>query len=290
MRLIRAVSRAGAAAIAVAGVLPGVALATSAMADDWNRLVVKAGCSSGNCDLGLYSSRSSRSRQRPVTQDHAKKQSVGGSAEQAAAPAAFPAVPPDCYMIELDHHTCIARGSDDEDPAPAAPSGEAALSETVVQQAMAQLQLPKPVIRMSPDAGAAQVVRFPMWLWIDASGWRQVSKTVQVPGASLTATATPQRVIWSMGDGGSVTCAGPGTPYSSHYPAGASSPDCGYVYQRSSAGQPDERFTVKATVVWDVAWQGAGKSGTVPGMEMTSQVPVRVSEVQSVVVARSGRI
>ena len=117
-----------------------------------------------------------------------------------------------------------------------------------------------------------------------------MSRTAQVPGASLTATATPQRVVWSMGDGGSVVCASPGTPYSSRYPAGSSSPDCGYVYQRSSAGQPDERFTVKATVVWDVVWQGAGKSGTVPGMEMTSQVPVRVSEVQSVVVARSGRI
>ena len=289
MRLIRRMSWTGVAAMAVAGVV--ATIGPKAEADGVGVTVSKMDCAaSGTCDVGLYSSRESRSRQRPVTQGHANKQSVGGGTEQSAVPAAVPAVPPDCYMIELDHHTCIARGGDYVQSAPAAPSGEGALSEAVVRQAMAQLQLPKPVVRMSPDAGAAQVVRFPTWLWVDASGWRPVSKTVQVPGASLTATATPQRVAWSMGDGGSVTCAGPGTPYSSSYPAGSSSPDCGYIYQRSSARQPDETFMVKATVVWDVVWQGAGKSGTVPGMEMTSQVPVRVSEVQSVVVARSGRI
>lgn len=278
------------AALAAAGILSLAVVVPPALADDGIILVSKVGCAaSGTCDVGL-SSRDSRSGQRPVSQGRASNQSVGGGAEQSAAPAVVLPVPPDCYMIELDHHTCIARGGDYAQSAPAAPSGEGALSEAVVRQAMAQLQLPKPVVRMSPDAGAAQVVRFPTWLWVDASGWRPVSKTVQVPGASLTATATPQRVVWSMGDGGSVTCAGPGTPYSSRYPAGSASPDCGYVYQRSSAGQSDERFMVKATVVWDVVWQGAGKSGSVRGMEMTSQVSVRVSEVQSVVVARSGRI
>ena len=55
MRLIRAVSRAGAATIVVAGMLTVATLATSAMADDWNRMMPKVGCTPGNCDLGLYS-------------------------------------------------------------------------------------------------------------------------------------------------------------------------------------------------------------------------------------------
>ncbi|GAA1919019.1 hypothetical protein GCM10009753_59480 [Streptantibioticus ferralitis] len=143
---------------------------------------------------------------------------------------------------------------------------------------------------MSPDAGATQVVRVPTWMWIDRAGWRPVSKTAAVPGVAVTATATPQRVVWSMGNGESVTCAGPGTPYSSRYSASTASPDCGYVYRRSSAGQPGEAFTVTATVVWDVVWQGGGRGGTIRGLESRSEVPVRVTEVQGVVVARSGSI
>ncbi|MET9293075.1 hypothetical protein [Streptomyces sp. NPDC003077] len=153
-----------------------------------------------------------------------------------------------------------------------------------------ELRLPMPHMHLNPDAGASQVVNVPTWIWIGRSGWRPVTETVKVTGASVTATAKPQRVVWSMGNGDSVTCQGPGTPYSARFSAASPSPDCGYVYTRSSAGQPDEAFTVRATVTWDVTWHGAGKGGRIPGLRTATQAPVRVSEVQGVVTDKSGAI
>jgi hypothetical protein len=218
---------------------------------------------------------------------------VERTAHQPTASVASPApTPTDCAFSDPGG-TCIGLKTQGVDPAsPGAPAaaGAHASPETVAQQAVRQLQLPSPVIRMNPDASAAQVVGVPVWLWVDRGGWRPVSKTVQVPGVAVTAMATPQRVIWSMGEGGSVTCAGPGTPYSTAYPAQASSPDCGYTYRRSSAGQPGEAFPVTATVVWTAVWHGGGRSGTVPGLVSRARVPVRVSEVQGVIVSGTGAI
>lgn len=162
--------------------------------------------------------------------------------------------------------------------------------EDVARSAIGQLRLPTPRVRMNPDVKVAQVVHVPTWLWIDQADWRSVSRTVGVPGVTVTATATPLRVVWSMGDGGSVSCAGPGTPFSSLFPAASRSLDCGYVYPKSSAGQPGEVFTVTATVVWDVKWRGGGKSGTITGLQRSTRVPVRVAEVQGIVVSGTGRI
>ncbi|TKA12267.1 hypothetical protein FCI23_07080 [Actinacidiphila oryziradicis] len=143
---------------------------------------------------------------------------------------------------------------------------------------------------MSPGEDVAQVVGVPTWLWVDGSVWRPVSRTARVPGMVVTATATPRRVVWSMGDGVRVTCVGPGTAYSARFAADSVSPDCGHVYRRSSAGRPGEAFTVTATIVWDVVWQGGGQAGAVPGLRSAAEIPVRVSEVQALVVdGRRGR-
>jgi hypothetical protein len=157
----------------------------------------------------------------------------------------------------------------------------------VAREAVAELVLPRPVVRMSPGAGVGEVVGVPTWLWVDRAGWRPVSRTARVRGASVTATARPVRVVWSLGDGGSVVCAGPGTPYAARFGAGAGSPDCGYVYRRSSAGCRGERFRVRAVVVWDVVWRGGGRSGAVRGLRSVAGVRVRVSEVQALVVGRT---
>ncbi|MEU1627037.1 hypothetical protein ABZ746_17290 [Streptomyces sp. NPDC020096] len=199
-----------------------------------------------------------------------------------------PAVPANCWLANLDG-TCLETGQQGPQPAPQAAQHQPT-PEAVARQAVSQLRLPSPQIRMNPDAAVAQVVRVPTWMWIDRADWQPVSQRAEVPGVEVTATATPQRVVWTMGDGGSVTCAGSGTPYSSRFPAASLSPDCGYVYRRSSAGQPGEAFTVTATIVWDVVWHGGGRGGTVRGLESRAQLPVRVSEVQAVVVTGAGSI
>jgi hypothetical protein len=160
-------------------------------------------------------------------------------------------------------------------------SGPAAMERQVVRQ----LVLPDPVIRMSPDEKHAQLVRVPTWMWLDRAMWKPVSKTVQAPGVVVTAKAIPQTATWAMGDGSTVMCEGAGTPYSAKYKADSASPDCGHTYLRSSAGQPEEAYTVKVTVTWRVRWHGGGQQGVIPGLQTQAQIPLRVAEAQALVVS-----
>lgn len=159
---------------------------------------------------------------------------------------------------------------------PGAPLSPAGLA----QQARSQLRLPVPKVKANPTGD--QLVSLPTWLWLDRGSWGPVSATAAVPGASVTAVATPTSVTWAMGDGDSVTCNGPGTPFTSRGDPKSASPDCGYTYHTSSAGQPGEAFPVTATVHWTVRWSGAGQSGTFPNMTTSATVPFRVAESEGI--------
>jgi len=146
--------------------------------------------------------------------------------------------------------------------------------------ALGQLRLPAPRIGSNP--AGPQLVNLPTWLWVQGAEWGPRSATVSVPGASVTATAAPTRVVWTMGDGGEVTCASAGTPF----PAGAdpmrASPDCGYTYRFASQGRPGNVFPVVATVWWSVEWSGAGQHGRFDNLRTSSTAEFVVVESQSV--------
>lgn len=147
--------------------------------------------------------------------------------------------------------------------------------EQVAQIARKRLQMPRPTISASP--GGTQLVNLPTWLWL-STGWTPTSATASVPGVSVTAVAKPASVTWSMGDGGSVTCSTSGTPYTADRNPKSPSPDCGYTYRASSAGQPADEFPVTATVNWTVTWSGAGQSGIFPNMTTSAAAVLRVAE------------
>lgn len=151
----------------------------------------------------------------------------------------------------------------------------------LARQARSRLRLPTVVIRMNPSGD--QLVNLPVWLALDPASWKAQSATASVPGLSVTATARPLTVSWSMGDGTFVTCNGPGTAWTSGTDPAKASPDCGHVYRRSSAGAAGGLYTVAVTVTWAVTWAGAGQSGTVPGLTTTGQVEARVQESQAVI-------
>lgn len=156
--------------------------------------------------------------------------------------------------------------------------------EVVARRVVERLRLPQPVIRTSPDEGFVQVVGVPTWMWVEHGDWGPVTETAVVPGLRVTATARPRQAVWSMGDGGSVTCMGPGTEYSGAFRPEQPSPDCGYTYRKSSAGEPGRVFTVSVRVMWDVEWHGGGRSGRVPGLVIAAERPLAADEVQAVVV------
>ena len=151
----------------------------------------------------------------------------------------------------------------------------------LAQQAIGQLTLPSLQIDASPAIGADQLVGLPTWLWLGPAGWQAATATAAVPGESVTATATPISVTWSFGDGATQVCHGPGTPYAATDSPDQPSPTCGHTYTTSSAGRPDNAFTVTATVSWSVAWTGGGQNGTVPDLHNTATTTLRVADVQS---------
>lgn len=151
--------------------------------------------------------------------------------------------------------------------------------EQLAQQAYSQLRLPSPQIHASP--AATQLVNLPTWLWMDPAQWRPLSATASVPGVSVTATAAPNSVTWSMGDGSTVTCPSEGTPFPPGADPRSASPDCGHIYHQTSQGKPGNSYPVAAKVNWTVTWSGAGRGGTFPNLTTTSTATFAVAESQA---------
>ncbi len=163
--------------------------------------------------------------------------------------------------------------------APVAPANPVVL----VRQALSKLALPTPTIEMAPPPGQDQLVNVATWLWIDPSAWRGLSATASAGPVTTTAVATPAKVVWQMGDGQSVTCLGPGTPYDPSQPNATT--DCSYTWTRSSAGQPGGAYQVTATLYYQAAWSaagapGGGSLGLVAGP--SAHVAVRVAESEAI--------
>jgi len=153
---------------------------------------------------------------------------------------------------------------------------------TLARAAESELNLPSPVIRSSPAAGALQLTQLPVWLWMTGPGWQPQVRTAAVPGEAVTATAAPVAAAWQMGDGSTVTCHGPGTPYTAGDDPAAPSPTCGHTYTQSSAGQPEGAYPVRVTIDWDITWRGTGgAAGALPPLFTVATAGMRVAQSQA---------
>lgn len=162
------------------------------------------------------------------------------------------------------------------------PAGAAAVDpEQLALQAVEKMTLLGPDIT-SPRATGRYVVGVPMWMWVNQSATTYGPNTASASAGAVTVTATAKvtKIVWRMGDGATVTCAGPGTPYTGS--AGmAESPTCGHVYAKTSAGVPGGKYEVTAMSTWTIDWQGGGASGQLTEMRQ-SEVQVAIGEVQVV--------
>ncbi len=166
---------------------------------------------------------------------------------------------------------------------------------TLALQAENSLRLPDPTLHFNP--AASSVVNLPTWLWIDPSLWHPYSVTATVGTVSATAVATPDAVVWQMGDGDQVTCAGPGRAFDGSQPAVTQVPACAYSYRASSLGQPSPdghpdaaAYPVRATISWTIAWSavGADGQGSLPSLTTSAATSLRVVQVESVDTGLSG--
>ncbi len=150
-------------------------------------------------------------------------------------------------------------------------------NEGLARRAAETLVLDLPSATTNPDPDARQLPGVETWLWVDPASWEPQRETASIPGLSATVTATPERVTWDMGDGTTVVCEGPGTPYDTSLPPEDQATDCGHVYQR--AGTP----TVTVTVSWRIDWTATdGDAGSLGTVDRTSTLQLTVVDRQAV--------
>jgi hypothetical protein len=172
-------------------------------------------------------------------------------------------------------------------PGPGAPAAPPPPNPAVVAQvALTDMNLRPVTIGIVPEntQGKVGVVGAPAWMWAANPGEAStgpMTRSATVGGVTVQATATLDKVVWDMGDGSTVTCAGTtakGTPY--YDAAGLKpSPTCGHTYTQPSSWQPGLAYTVTATSYWTVNWQGGGGAGVIPQV-LGNQTQIQIGELQ----------
>ncbi len=172
---------------------------------------------------------------------------------------------------------------------PAPPAPPPVPPAVVAQMAVSQMALKAIEIGIVPKnaPGFVGLVGLPVYMWTADPGPHTtgpITTTAAAGATVVTATGTLDRVVWTMGDGNTVVCAGSnavGTPYQTGFGADMS-PTCGYRYDRSSEGQPGNAWRVTATSYWTVNWAGGGQAGTIP-MQFNTGTSIQVGEMQVLV-------
>ncbi len=178
--------------------------------------------------------------------------------------------------------------------APAPPPGGVP-AEVLAAQAAAQIALPAPTPATAPPRDIVGLVGIATWLWVDPAAWAPLSATAEAGPVSVTATATPVRTVWDLGEGHGrrpVTCNGPGKPYLFHVPDDQQQTGCSYVFQWASddhrhdthGEDPDDLYHARASIVWAVTWTATtGETGALADMTTTTAFDLTIGEIQAVV-------
>ncbi|HML00884.1 MAG TPA: hypothetical protein VK428_11890 [Acidimicrobiales bacterium] len=153
----------------------------------------------------------------------------------------------------------------------------------LLQQAIGQAALVDPTIVMNPPGD--QVVNLATWLAVQPGQWSTVVALATAGGVTTSVTATPEAVLWNLGDGDSVTCPGPGVVYDTSEPASEQSTYCSYVWPESSADAPGGVFKMTATIEYEVTTAVVGAPDPTPDLGIhagpTQTIDVAVSEIEA---------
>lgn len=157
----------------------------------------------------------------------------------------------------------------------------------VAQLAIDSMNLRAIDIGIAPEPGpdSVGVVGMPVWMWAqnpDSTSFGPSTASASAGGITVSATGRVYKVTWLMGDGSSVACRTPGTPYDESF-GQRPSPDCGYTYATSSSPEQSGRFTVTAISDWIVEWTGAGQTGVIRLNGLRRSVDIAVGEGQVLV-------
>lgn len=232
---------------------------------------------------------------------------LGGPAANAQTSSELTAPPPPCYYVPASASVAASLGPGGpgpgawytwycdtptgflNNPRPAiwVPSGSAPGAApsvpALLQQAIGQAALVDPTIVLDPPG--EQVVNLASWLAVSPSQWNAIVASATAGGVTTTVIATPEAVLWNLGDGDSITCPGPGVLYDTGEPASDQSTYCSYVWPESSAHAPGGVFQVTATLEYQVTTTVIGAPDPTPILGIhdgpTQGVDVAVSEIEA---------
>jgi hypothetical protein len=155
--------------------------------------------------------------------------------------------------------------------------------EELARRALASITLKKPLLAVAPRKSVGPgLVGLPVWLWTSRrpAYWGALTAEASERGLTVEISAAVDRIVWKMGNGDTVECTKPGTPYDpdgSH--AGEASPDCGYADGYPHPGT----YRITATTYWTVTWSASsGASGTISQTRTGGVVEIQINELQVV--------
>jgi len=135
--------------------------------------------------------------------------------------------------------------------------------EELATTVLDQLPLAIADIRTAPEAPAPTYVGVDNWLWIPAAQWSTLTKSVTAGATTVTVTAAPSEVAWTVGPK-SLTCDGPGRAWVRGM-TDAATTACSLTFDETSNGQPRGAFAVTAVIRYAVTWACSGTCPTGSG-------------------------
>ncbi len=141
-----------------------------------------------------------------------------------------------------------------------APDGDAPVDPVAVATTL-KVQIPYELAnaQIAPPPTYHTYISYKNWMWVDEAQWRTVSATASLRGATVTLSATPTYVSWDMGNGDTVSCAGPGRAWVTGMPEAAPT-NCSYAYAEM-VDPTGDTWTVTAQINYTLAWTCSGNCG-----------------------------
>jgi len=152
--------------------------------------------------------------------------------------------------------------------------------------AIGELRVPTLAAATAPPRGADGLVGLPEWFWVPREQWQPATLTVRAGPVWALAIAKPTGITYDPGGaGGSVSCAGPGTPYDQRLSADRQHTSCSYTYGQPSASQPGHAYLATLSVTWTISWTGSDGAGGVitGGFTTATAFGVRVAQAEALV-------
>ena len=157
----------------------------------------------------------------------------------------------------------------------------------LVAMAYASVELPVQVGDSAPvgDEKAPMITQLSSWLWISDQVWvPRTATTAPVFGVTATVTATPKRVWFEGANHDWVDCeANTGRPYNFSLKDSQQHSNCTLTYHHSRAvGE----WSLSSTIEWEATFTCSSgcAPGQLPDYVVTNTRPVRVAEIQALLV------